>query len=240
MIGDGADILDIGGESSRPGAVSVSVEEESRRVVPVIAAIKEKLGAVLISVDTLKPEVAEQALRAGATILNDISALTQDPRMAEVAARCGATVVLMHNRATTEGFTRDAKIGGAYVAPAYVDVVDEVARDLSVRADAAQAAGIPQEKIILDPGIGFGKTPQDNLTLIAHLGRIKALGFPLLMGVSRKSFIGHILNLPVEERLEGTAACVTACVLRGADILRVHDVKFMARVVHMAAALRDA
>ena len=143
--------------------------------------------------------------------------------------------VIVENRAGAGG-----NIGGAYVAPAYVEVVDEVSRDLSVRADAAQAAGIPQEKIILDPGIGFGKTPQDNLTLIAHLGRIKALGFPLLMGVSRKSFIGHILNLPVEERLEGTAACVTACVLRGADILRVHDVKFMARVVHMAAALRDA
>ena len=222
MIADGADILDIGGESSRPGATPVSVEEEIRRIVPVIAALKT---LVPLAVDTVKAEVAEQALLAGASILNDISAMTHDKRMAEIVVRHGATVVLMHNR-------------GAGNTPEYKDVVSEVTQDLAERAEAARTAGIAKDKIILDPGIGFGKSPQQNLALIAHLDRIKALGFPVLMGVSRKSFIGAVLDLPVEDRLEGTAACVTASVLNGTDILRVHDVRFMARVIKMAIALK--
>ncbi len=241
MAMDGADILDIGGESSRPGSVSVPAEEEIRRVVPVIVALKNKFGTErLIAVDTVKADVAEQALQAGASILNDITALTGDPRMGEVAARHGATVVLMHNRAAQNAVSRDTKIGGHYDAPEYGDVVAEVVDALKERIDYAVASGVARDKIILDPGIGFGKTPQQNLALIAQSGRLKALGFPVLIAPSRKSFIGHVLDLPVDERLEGTAASVAIAVMLGADIVRVHDVKFMARVVALAAALRDA
>lgn len=240
MKAEGADILDIGGESSRPDSTPISAEEEIRRVVPIIAAIKKELGSIPIAVDTWKAEVAEQSLRAGASIVNDIKALSGDTHMGEVVARFGATVVLMHNQAEQGAVIRDAKIGGQYEAPEYGDVVADVAQALKTRVDVALAVGVARDKIILDPGIGFGKTPQQNLALIAQLGRIKALGFPVLMGLSRKSFIGHVLNLPVEERLEGTAAGVAVSVMQGADILRVHDVKFMARVVKMAAALKDA
>jgi dihydropteroate synthase len=247
MIADGADILDIGGESSRPGFEPVSAEEEIRRVIPVIAVIKNKLGStpvathvVPIAVDTVKAQVAERALQAGAAIINDVSALAGDTRMGGIAARYGATVVLMHNRAAGNAVSFDAKIGGRYEAPQYGDVVADVARELGARVDFALAAGVARDKIILDPGIGFGKTPEQNLMLIAQLGRIKALGFPVLAGPSRKSFIGHVLDAAVDERLEGTAACIAVSVMQGADIVRVHDVKFMARVVKMAAALRDS
>ena len=241
MAMDGADILDIGGESSRPGSVSVPAEEEIRRVVPVIVALKNTFGTErLIAVDTVKADVAELALQAGASILNDITALTGDPRMGEVAARHGATVVLMHNRAAQNAVSRDTKIGGHYDAPEYGDVVAEVVDALKERIDYAVASGVARDKIILDPGIGFGKTPQQNLALIAQVGRLKALGFPVLIAPSRKSFIGQMLDLPVDERLEGTAASVAIAVMLGADIVRVHDVKFMARVVSLAAALRDA
>jgi dihydropteroate synthase len=240
MAVDGADILDIGGESSRPGAAAVSVNEEIRRVIPVITEIKKKLYSTRIAVDTVKAEVAEKALQAGAAIINDISGLANDARMGKVAARYGAQVVLMHNRAKADSVSHDDKIGGQYDAPSYEDVVADVIRDLKTRIDIALEAGIARNKIILDPGIGFGKTPEQNLALIAQLGKIKALGFPVLIGPSRKSFIGHALGASVEERLEGTAACVTVSVLQGANIIRVHDVKFMARVVKMAAALRDA
>ena len=238
MIADGADMIDIGGESSRPGAAPVPTDEEIRRVIPVIAVIRDKFTALPIAIDTVKAEVAEKALQTGATIINDISALS-DAHMGEVVARYGASIVLMHNRSTTGDVTHDKKIGGQYNSPIYADIIEDVTRDLLVRAEAALAAGIAEDKIILDPGIGFGKSAQENLALIAHCDHLKVLGFPILMGVSRKSFIGGILDLPVEERLEGTAACVTASVLRGADIVRVHDVKFMARIVKMAAALRD-
>lgn len=241
MIADGADILDIGGESSRPGSAPVPAEEEIRRVVPVIAAIKKKLGSSCdISVDTVKAEVAEKALQAGATIVNDISALAGDVRMGEVTARHGAQLVLMHNRAKTDAVSHSVLIGGQYDAPVYADIVADVVRDLTLRIDAAEKAGVARNKIILDPGIGFGKTPEQNLALIAQIGKIKELGFPVLVGPSRKSFIGHTLGATVDERLEGTAACVAVAVMGGADIVRVHDVKFMARVVKMAAALRDA
>jgi dihydropteroate synthase len=240
MIADGADILDIGGESSRPGAVLVSAEEEILRVVPVITSLAKKLGATQIAVDTVKADVAERALQAGASIVNDISALANDARMGEVVARYGARVVLMHNRAKTDSIIQNAKIGSHYEAPVYGDVVTDVMHDLEARVDVALRAGIARDKIILDPGIGFGKTPQQNLALISQLERIKALGFPVLVGVSRKSFIGHILDAPIDERLEGTAACVAISVMEGADIVRVHDVKFMARVVKIAAALKEA
>jgi len=231
MILEGADILDVGGESSRPGSVLISAEEEVRRVIPAIEAIKAKVPHAQISVDTFKADVAEQALQAGASIVNDITALAGDSRMAALVAKTNTTVVLMHNRAMAEG---------RYDSANYDDVVTDVAQDLLASVARAEKSGIARDKIILDPGIGFGKTPQQNLALITHLKKIGALGFPLLMGVSRKSFIGKTLDLAIDERLEGTAACVTACVLNGADILRVHDVKFMTRVVNMAAALRDA
>jgi dihydropteroate synthase len=241
MVAEGADIIDVGGESSRPGSEPVSSEEEIRRVVPVISAIKKKLGSThVVAVDTVKGDVAEKALQAGASIINDISALAGDVRMGEIVARYGAEVVLMHNRAAASTISRDSKIGGQYEAPHYEDVVADVARELGARVDFALKAGIAREKIILDPGIGFGKTRQQNMALIARLGWIKMLGFPVLVGVSRKSFIGHVLDAPVDERLEGTSACVAIAVMQGADIVRVHDVKFMAKVVKMAAALRDA
>lgn len=240
MLADGADILDIGGESSRPGHTPVTADEEIRRVVPVIAALKEKFAATKIAVDTTKTEVAEQALNAGATIVNDISALGEGARMGEIVARYDADIVLMHNRAKNDAVSRDATIGGQYDAPEYSDIVGDVMRDLSERVEAALNAGIARHKIILDPGIGFGKTPEQNLALIAHIGKIKELGFPVLVGPSRKSFIGHVLGATVDDRLEGTAACVAIAALQGANILRVHDVKFMARVVKMAAALKNA
>jgi len=240
MLEDGAAILDIGGESSRPGSVPVPAKEELARVIPVINAIKGSFPQAVIGVDTAKADVAEQALDAGCAIINDITALQGDPRMSQVAARHGAKIVLMHNRANANGFSADKKKGRQYDAPAYQNVVEDVRRDLAEKVAAAIKAGIEKRKIILDPGIGFGKTPEQNLALIARLRRLKELGHPVLVGLSRKSFIGHVLDVPVDERMEGTAAGVTAAVLQGADILRVHDVKFMARVVKMAAALRDA
>ncbi len=236
MIKDGADILDVGGESSRPGAIPVSAEEEIRRVAPVIGAIRKKFPAALIAVDTVKGSVAEAALEAGAAIINDISALAADPRMAAVVAKHGASIVLMHNRSDAASVTHNATVGGEYQAPAYTDIVEDVKRDLMQRVAVAKQAGIADDKIILDPGIGFGKTVGQNLALINHVDRIKALGYPVMVGPSRKSFIGRILDLPVDERLEGTAACVAVASLRGADIIRVHDVKFMARVAKMAAS----
>ena len=230
---------DVGGESSRPESAPVPAEEEIRRVVPVIAALKKKFGTTLLAVDTVKTEVAEQALQAGASIVNDISALG-DARMGEVVARHGAQLILMHNRAKAASVNHDTKIGGQYEAPIYDNVVLDVAHELKVRVDVALKAGIAHNKIILDPGIGFGKTPEQNLALIAQIGIIKALGFPVLVGPSRKSFIGRVLDIAVDERLEGTAACVAVAVMEGADIVRVHDVKFMARVVKMAAALKEA
>jgi dihydropteroate synthase len=241
IIKDGADILDIGGESSRPGSAPVSAEEEIRRVVPVITAIIEKLGAAhIVAVDTVKADVAEQALQAGASMINDISALANDVRMGEIAARYGVQVVLMHNRARANAVSHDAKIGCQYDASSYENIVADVVRELKARVDVAIKAGIARDKIILDPGIGFGKTPEQNLSLIAQIGVIKNLGFPVLVGPSRKSFIGRVLDISIDERLEGTAACVAVSVMGGADIVRVHDVKFMARVVKMAAALRNA
>jgi len=225
MIEEGADILDVGGESSRPGATPISAEEEMRRVVPVIAAIA-KLN-MPIAIDTVKASVAAAALEAGAAIVNDISAM-QDAAMPALIAKSGAHIVLMHNR-------------GAGKTPDYDDIVEDVAVDLGARIKAAHKAGIAPEKIIADPGLGFGKTPEQNCALINHLGRLKAtLDCAMLIGPSRKSFIGKMLDVTVDERLEGTAAAVAAGVLRGADIVRVHDVKFMSRIVKMTQAIAES
>jgi len=237
MVVDGADLIDIGGESSRPGAQPISAEEEMCRVVPAIAAIHKEVR-VPIAIDTVKAEVAAVALDAGAAIINDISALS-DPAMMKLATAHNAYVVLMHNRATAEATIEDKRLGGAYAAPAYGDIVDDVAAALGERIQAAHAAGIATEKIIADPGLGFGKTVEQNLALIERLGELKTrLGVPVLIGPSRKSFIGKILDTPVGERLEGTAACVAIGVMHGADIVRVHDVKEMARVVKMVGAIK--
>ncbi len=226
MAKDGADLIDVGGESTRPGAESVPVEEEIRRVVPVVRKVRQKSG-VPISVDTYKSEVAKAALEAGANIVNDISGLHFDSKMAETIAEHGAGVVLMH----IKGTPRDMQSN-----PQYGDVVKEVYDYLSRAVEAAAKSGIKQ--IMIDPGIGFGKTVNHNLELINRLDALKAIGVPLLIGVSRKSFIGKLLDTPVEARLEGTAAAVTASILRGADIIRVHDVREMRRVALVADAIR--
>lgn len=245
MLADGADILDIGGESSRPGSAPIRVDEELHRILPVIEGIFKGLPPacgenVLISIDTVKAVVAEAALKAGADIINDISALSHDPAMAATVARHGCPVILMHNRSQIGQATHDQRLGGAYAAPSYVDFIRDVKADLIASVELARKAGIKDDKIILDPGLGFGKTVEQNLSLIKHLDSIKEPGFPVLMGPSRKSFIGKTLDLPVEERLEGTAAAVALCAFLDADIIRVHDVKFMARVAKMGAAIKGS
>ncbi len=226
MAKDGADIIDIGGESTRPGAEPVSLVEEIRRVVPVIKKIRQKIKTPL-SVDTYNSEVAREALRSGAEIVNDITGLHADPAMVDVIAEAGASVVIMHMKGTPKDMQKD---------PHYDNLVREIFDFLSSSVEMARSGGIRQ--IIVDPGIGFGKTADHNLELINRLGEFKRIGVPVLVGVSRKSFIGRILDTPVDARLEGTAAAVTASILHGADIVRVHDVREMRRVALVADAIR--
>ena len=233
FVRDGADIIDVGGESTRPGAAFVPEEQERARVVPVIRALATRL-AVPISVDTSRASVAEAALAAGATMVNDVWALHRDPALAGVVARSGAALVLMHNRAATA--TVDA-LGGHYDDVQYADVVAEVIAWLRESIAGAIAAGIPRAQLIADPGIGFGKTVAQNLELMRRFAALRALGIPILAGVSRKSFIGLTLGLPVEDRLEGTAATVALAIAGGAEIVRVHEVRAMARVARMTDAI---
>tara|TARA_B000000460_G_scaffold245912_1_gene218315 strand:+ start:150 stop:980 length:831 start_codon:yes stop_codon:yes gene_type:complete len=221
MVHEGADIIDIGGESTRPGAEPVSEEEELSRVLPVVEALVSEVN-VPISIDTYKSTVASLCLEAGATIVNDISALRFDDAMMELVANYSAYVVLMHMKGTPWNMQD---------MPDYSDVVGEVKVFFEERITAAKSGGIAGECIILDPGIGFGKTPVHNFSILSDLERISGIGFPLLVGPSRKSFIGITLGLPENDRLEGTAASVTAAVLNGAKIVRVHDVKEMKRVI---------
>lgn len=232
MVKDGADMLDVGGESTRPGAQLVSLQEELDRVVPVIEALHRRFD-VPISIDTYKSSVAEEALKAGATWINDVWGLRADPRMAEVAAKYKTPIVLMHNRSKPSQTELQEHLGGRYIGVPYENLLEEVKNELLESVSMAHAVGIKDENIILDPGIGFGKTVDQNLELINRLDEIKALGFTVLLGVSRKSFIGYTLNLPPDERLEGTAAACTVGIMRGANILRVHDVKFMSRITRM-------
>lgn len=227
LVRDGADVLDIGGESTRPGAAEVSAAEEVRRVVPVIAALRARVDAA-ISIDTSKAEVAHEALAAGADIVNDVTALRGDTAMTDVVARAGCGVVLMHMIGTPRTMQDD---------PRYGDVVAEVAAFLRERALMAEAHGIARAAIAIDPGIGFGKTVEHNLELFRRMRVLARLDWPLLVGSSRKRFIGTVLDLPVDQRLEGTAATVAAAVIAGARIVRVHDVREMARVARMADAL---
>lgn len=215
MVEEGADIIDIGGESSRPGAAYVSLEEERERVIPLIREIRKRTD-IPLSVDTRKSEIAREALDLGAGIINDISAMEDDPAMASLIAERGGSVVLMHKRGIPGTMQED---------PRYAHVTEEVRSYLAAAALRAEEAGIPREKIILDPGIGFGKRHEDNRALIRDIPLLRELGYPLLIGLSRKSYIGNILGSPPEDRLFGTLAADAYAALMGADILRVHDVK---------------
>jgi dihydropteroate synthase len=229
---EGADILDIGGESTRPGFTKVSVEEEIRRVVPVIERLAARTKAP-ISIDTTKYEVARQALAAGATIINDQWGLKTEPRLAELAAKNNAPLMLMSNQRDIGGY--DATVGRD--TSNYSDVMAEVIASLQRSVKTAEQAGVPKENIIIDPGIGFGKTWQQDIEIIRRLRELQVLGLPILVGTSRKSLIKMVLNLPANQRVEGTAATVAVSIANGADIVRVHDVKQMARVCRMTDAI---
>ena len=233
----GADILDVGGESTRPGSQIVSADEEMERVVPVIRALSKEFPEALISIDTYKAKVAEEAFKAGAYILNDVWGLRADPELASLAAKYKVPVILMHNRSNPASVEVREQLGNAYIGSEYNDLIEDVKRELLVSVELAKKAGIEEGHIILDPGIGFGKTREHNLELINRLDEVRALGYPVLLGPSRKSFIGFTLDLPPDQRVEGTAATVAVGITRGADIIRVHDVKEMARVAKMTDAI---
>lgn len=237
FLATGADILDIGGESTRPGSQPVTAEEEMERVLPVIRGVAAEFPGALISIDTCKARVAEAALQAGARIVNDVWGLRADPELASVAAKHHAPVILMHNRSNPASVEMRENLGNAYIGAEYENLIEDVKRELMDSVAIARRAGIPDEHIILDPGIGFGKKVEHNLELIRRLDEIRALGFPVLLGPSRKSFIGYTLDLPPDRRLEGTAAAVAVGITRGADIVRVHDVEAIVRVARMTDAI---
>jgi dihydropteroate synthase len=220
LVADGADIIDIGGESTRPGAEKVSLEEELRRVIPVVKAVVQEID-VPISIDTYKAEVAKQAIEAGAHIINDVWGAKADAKMAEVAAFYDVPIILMHNRHDLQ----------------YRDLISDMISDLMESVAIAKRAGVKDENIILDPGIGFAKTVEHNLEIMRRLDEFAKLGYPLLLGTSRKRFIGHVLDLPVNERVEGTGATVCLGIVKGAHIVRVHDVLPIARMAKMMDAM---
>lgn len=233
---NGADFLDVGGESTRPGADQVSAEQERSRVLPVIQALRERTE-LPISIDTYRASVARDALDAGADWVNDVWGLRGDPDMAPLIAERGVPVILMHNRSTPSNAEVAERLGGRYVGVEYEDLIADVRRELLESVELAHEAGIHDSQIVLDPGIGFGKTVSQNLKLVDRTADIRSLGYPVLIGPSRKSFIGYTLDLPPEERLEGTAAAVAVGIARGADVVRVHDVRVMARVARMTDAI---
>jgi dihydropteroate synthase len=222
MVREGADMLDVGGESTRPGHVPVTVAEEIERTGTVVRRLAHESG-VPVSIDTYKQEVAEFAQAAGATILNDVWGLTRSPAIADLAARTGCALVVMHNQDGTE-----------YSG----DLMEEIKRFLAASVADALAAGVPREKVIVDPGIGFGKTAEQNWEVMRRFAELRELGQPVLVGTSRKSFIGKLLDLPVDDRLEGTISTNVAAVLRGADIVRVHDVLALTRAVRAADRMK--
>ena len=232
MLNEGAQIIDVGGESTRPGSDPVSPEEEARRVVPVIRGIVAERPGAIVSVDTYRSGTAEAALRAGASVVNDVTALRGDPRLAEVVADARCPVILMHMLGEPKTMQRD---------PRYGDVVREVRGFLAGRAELAVAAGVREENIILDPGIGFGKTLEHNLALLNHLDSIVELGFPVLVGASRKSFIGGITGVgEAKERVPGTVATTVLAYERGATLFRVHDVRANREALAVARAILTA
>ena len=222
MVREGADILDVGGESTRPGHHQITVGEEVARTEAVVSRLAREAG-VPVSIDTYKLEVAEAAVAAGATMINDIWALTRTPGLADLAATKNCALVVMHNRDGTE-----------YQA----DLMVEIKQFLREAVDRALHAGVPRERVLIDPGIGFGKTAEQNWVVMQRMEELRELGQPILIGTSRKSFIGKLLEVPVTDRIEGTAATVTAAVLRGADVVRVHDVREMSLVVRAADRMR--
>ena len=231
LINDGADILDIGGESSRPGAAPISVKDELNRILPVIKLIRKTDSVVLISIDTTKSIVAKQAVEAGADIVNDISAFMLDKNMPTVVGSLGVPVILMHMKGSP---------GTMQNNPQYNDIIGEISTFFLNQINVAKLAGIKPEYIILDPGIGFGKKVNHNFMLIQKLNEFCKLGYPVLIGPSRKAFLGTTLDLPPDDRKEGTAAVVSASILNGARIVRVHDVKEMKRVVTITEKIRTA
>lgn len=224
----GADVIDIGAESSRPGAVPIDEEEERRRLIPIVRAVCRRT-AIPVSIDTTKASIAEQALDVGAALINDITALRWDARMANVVAKAGAGLILMHMQGNPQTMQDAAH---------YTDVVAEVRQFLKARMDAAKEAGVPSDRILLDPGIGFGKNCQHNVALLNQLDTFRTLGRPLVVGVSRKAFIGKILGRPIDQRLMGTAGAVAVAVMKGARMVRVHDVAPIRDVVKIVEALQ--
>jgi dihydropteroate synthase len=228
MEEEGADIIDVGGESTRPGAKTVELQKECDRILPVIEGIRTK-SDILISIDTYKSEVARKSIATGAGMVNDISGMTFDPNMVDVIKDSGLPVVIMHIKGTPKNMQKN---------PYYEDLMQELTEYFEERKKFARAKGILDQQIILDPGIGFGKRLQDNFQLLRELKKIVDMGFPVLIGPSKKSFIGLTLDLPVDQRLEGTAAAVTTGILKGARIVRVHDVKEMKRVALITDSIR--
>lgn len=237
FVAEGADMLDIGGESTRPGSVPVSAESEIARVIPAVLAARAAAPDTIISIDTYRADVAAAALDAGADWVNDVWGLRMDPAMAGLIAERSCPVVIMHNRSKPKDVNQEARLGGRYIGVHYDDLLGDIRAELSSQVDIALMAGVHHDRIILDPGIGFGKTVEQNLELLDRLGEIKAMGYPILLGPSRKSFIGYALDLPPDQRLEGTAAAISIGIARGADIVRVHDVAMMARVARMTDAI---
>jgi dihydropteroate synthase len=236
LVDGGVDIIDVGGESTRPGAQLVNAEEEMQRVLPVISELASNLD-VILSIDTYKAVVAEEAIKAGANMVNDVWGFHADPDIAHVAAKYEMPVILMHNRSSWANAEIKERLGGRYVGIPYINLMEDVKRELLESVTLAREAGIPDDRIIIDPGIGFGKSVEQNLELVNRLDEFRALGYPVLLGPSRKSFIGYTLNLPPDQRLEGTAAAVAIGIAREADIIRVHDIPFMVRVVRMSDAI---
>ncbi len=237
FVESGADILDIGGESTRPGSQPVSAQEEMDRVLPVIEALAGLKLEAILSLDTSKAAVAIAGLNAGVHWINDVWALKADPAMVKVAAESGVPLVLMHNRSKPNHVELQERLGGQYLGAEYDDIIADIKRELQESIDLALAGGVRKEQIILDPGLGFGKKVEHNLELVNRLDEIKGMGYPVLLGPSRKSFIGYTLDLPPDDRLEGTEAVCTIAITRGADILRVHDVLEISRLARMSDAI---
>jgi len=230
MVDEGADIIDVGGESTRPLSEPVSVEEELKRVIPVIEGIRSK-SYIPISIDTSKAKVAREACNAGADIVNDISGFTFDEYMADTVSEAGVQAVIMHIKGTPKNMQNN---------PYYENVISEISEFFKERINFANRHGIEKDRIILDPGIGFGKRVSDNLEIIKHLRVFKEFDMPILIGTSMKSFIGHVTNSPLEERKEGTLASIAISVWNGADIVRVHDVKSAKKTVQLVDAIMKA
>ncbi len=227
LVYEGADIIDVGGESTRPGSESVTIEEEMRRVIPVIEGIAREVE-VPISIDTCKSKVAQAAIDAGACMINDISAMRSDPKIADVAAGSDSPLILMHMQGTPKDMQRN---------PRYKDLMEDIKEFLNERIELAISKGVSKKNILIDPGIGFGKTLEHNYEIIRRLRELKDLKIPILIGTSRKSFIGSTLELDVDDRLEGTLATITISIINGADIVRVHDVKEAVRTARMTDAI---